>query len=159
MPTAEGYNGTYTGQQIDAAIGAVANKQDKLTGTQGQVVGFDASGKAIAQDAPSGAFETVTVILDQIQNAIIVYESIDGLQIDEHNSASDISIEVKKGSYVIIKPTINPDNSGSSVTYDGEGAMFISAPGSTSGAKGCVLFVWDSINVSVFFNSSGGGIS
>lgn len=32
---------------------ALANeKQDKLTGTQGQVVGFDASGEAVAQDAP-----------------------------------------------------------------------------------------------------------
>lgn len=29
-------------------------KQDKLTGTQGQVVGFDSSGNAIAQEAPSG---------------------------------------------------------------------------------------------------------
>lgn len=54
MPTTEGYNGAYTGQQIDSAIGAVANKQDKLTGVQGQVVGFDESGKAVAQDAPSG---------------------------------------------------------------------------------------------------------
>ena len=29
-------------------------KQDKLTGTQGQVVGFDSSGNAVAQEAPSG---------------------------------------------------------------------------------------------------------
>lgn len=29
-------------------------KQDKLTGSQGQVVGFDSSGNAIAQEAPSG---------------------------------------------------------------------------------------------------------
>lgn len=33
---------------------ALAGKQDKLTGTQGQVVGFDASGAAVAQAAPSG---------------------------------------------------------------------------------------------------------
>ena len=33
---------------------ADAGKQDKLTGTQGQVVGFDASGAAVAQAAPSG---------------------------------------------------------------------------------------------------------
>ena len=31
-----------------------AAKQNKLTGTQGQVVGFDSSGNAIAQEAPSG---------------------------------------------------------------------------------------------------------
>ena len=33
---------------------ALAGKQDKLTGAQGQVVGFDASGAAVAQAAPSG---------------------------------------------------------------------------------------------------------
>ena len=34
---------------------ALANtKQDKLTGAEGQVVGFDESGNAVAQDAPSG---------------------------------------------------------------------------------------------------------
>lgn len=34
---------------------ALANtKQDKLTGVEGQVVGFDSQGNAIAQDAPSG---------------------------------------------------------------------------------------------------------
>lgn len=34
---------------------ALANtKQDKLTGAEGQVVGFDSQGNAIAQDAPSG---------------------------------------------------------------------------------------------------------
>ena len=34
---------------------ALANtKQDKLIGTEGQVVGFDADGNAVAQDAPDG---------------------------------------------------------------------------------------------------------
>ena len=34
---------------------ALANtKQDKLTGVEGQVVGFDSQGNAVAQDAPSG---------------------------------------------------------------------------------------------------------
>lgn len=60
MPTDEGYNGAHTGAQIDAAISAVRQKettwdgkQDKLTGTAGQVVGFDSDGNAIVQDAPS----------------------------------------------------------------------------------------------------------
>lgn len=40
---------------LPAAAAALANeKQNKLTGTQGQVVGFDSSGNAIAQEAPSG---------------------------------------------------------------------------------------------------------
>ena len=40
---------------LPAAAAALANeKQDKLTGTQGQVVGFDAEGNAVAQEAPQG---------------------------------------------------------------------------------------------------------
>lgn len=40
---------------LPAAVSALANeKQDKLTGAQGQVVGFDENGNAVAQNAPSG---------------------------------------------------------------------------------------------------------
>ena len=43
-----------TSDALPAAAAALANeKQDKLTGTQGQVVGFDSSGNAVAQEAPS----------------------------------------------------------------------------------------------------------
>lgn len=42
-----------TSDNLPAAARALANeKQDKLTGTQGQVVGFDSSGNAVAQEAP-----------------------------------------------------------------------------------------------------------
>lgn len=44
-----------TSDALPAAAASLANeKQDKLTGSQGQVVGFDSSGNAIAQEAPSG---------------------------------------------------------------------------------------------------------
>ena len=50
-----GYN--YLMQQVNDAQRAAnqlgTDKQDKLTGTQGQIVGFDESGKAVAQDAPA----------------------------------------------------------------------------------------------------------
>ena len=53
------YNSAYTGPQVDAAVGAVQNKestwdgkQDKLTGQSGQVVGFDEEGNAVAQTPP-----------------------------------------------------------------------------------------------------------
>ena len=53
------YNSSHTGQEIDNAVTAVQNKettwdgkQNKLTGTQGQIVGFDSSGNAVAQEAP-----------------------------------------------------------------------------------------------------------
>lgn len=47
--------GDYTAEQVGAATPAdVAAKQDKLVGEQGQIVGFNASGEAVAQDAPSG---------------------------------------------------------------------------------------------------------
>ena len=42
-----------TSDALPAAAAALANeKQDKLTGTQGQVVGFDDNGNAVAQEAP-----------------------------------------------------------------------------------------------------------
>ena len=49
-------SGFQTLAQVQAAVAAVdlSGKQDKLTGTQGQVVGFDAQGQAVAQDAPEG---------------------------------------------------------------------------------------------------------
>lgn len=53
------YNSAYKGSQVDSAVGAVLQKektwdgkQDKLTGTSGQVVGFDETGAAVAQAAP-----------------------------------------------------------------------------------------------------------
>lgn len=56
------YNSSHTGAQIDAAVGAVREKestwdgkQNALTGKSGQVVGFDADGKPKATDAPSTA--------------------------------------------------------------------------------------------------------
>lgn len=47
---------------LPAGVSALANeKQDKLTGTQGQVVGFGPDGLAVAQDVPKPKF--VSVIL------------------------------------------------------------------------------------------------
>lgn len=48
--------GGFTGSEADfnSNLAQVGEKQDKLTGTQGQVVGFDSSGNAVAQAAPSG---------------------------------------------------------------------------------------------------------
>lgn len=44
-----------TSDDLPAAATALSNeKQDKLTGSQGQVVGFDAEGNAVAQEAPQG---------------------------------------------------------------------------------------------------------
>lgn len=45
-----GYAGTE--QEFSEALAAVDDKQDKLTGTPGQVVGFDETGAAVAQAAP-----------------------------------------------------------------------------------------------------------
>lgn len=53
------YNSSYTGPEIDSAIGAVKNKektwdskQDKLNGTEDQLVGFNSAGNAVAVAAP-----------------------------------------------------------------------------------------------------------
>lgn len=54
------YNSAYKGTEIDAAIGAVKsketiwdNKQNKLAGVSGQIVGFDGDGDAVAMPMPS----------------------------------------------------------------------------------------------------------
>ena len=48
-------DGGYTGteEEFHAELAEVKNKQNKLSGTKGQVVGFDADGNAQAQDAPA----------------------------------------------------------------------------------------------------------
>lgn len=48
---------------LPAAVLALANeKQDKLTGTKGQVVGFDAEGNPVAQDKPSYTANDVSAV-------------------------------------------------------------------------------------------------
>lgn len=66
------YNSAHTGPEIDAAVSAVKtkqstwdNKQDKITGKAGQVVGFDASGNPIAQEAPSGGASSWNDLADK----------------------------------------------------------------------------------------------
>lgn len=68
------YNSSHTGPEIDAAVGAVQEKeatwdgkQDKVTGIQGQVVGFDQDGDMVAEDKyPQGG--TTGQILTQGAN-------------------------------------------------------------------------------------------
>ena len=55
------YNSAYTGQQIDAAVGAVTqkestwdSKQDALSGTEDQIVGFNSAGNATPIPKPIG---------------------------------------------------------------------------------------------------------
>ena len=48
---------------LPVAVSALANeKQDKLTGTQGQVVGFDAEGRPVAQNKPSYTANDVSAV-------------------------------------------------------------------------------------------------
>ena len=56
------YNSAYTGSQVDAAVGAVRQKetiwdgkQDELTGTEDQLVGFNSAGEATAVPKPTAA--------------------------------------------------------------------------------------------------------
>lgn len=56
------YNSAYTGSQVDAAVGAVRQKetiwdgkQDELTGTEDQLVGFNSAGEAVAVAKPTAA--------------------------------------------------------------------------------------------------------
>ena len=54
------YNSAYTGPQVDEAVGAVREKastwdgkQDKLSGTEDQLVGFNSAGEAVPVAAPN----------------------------------------------------------------------------------------------------------
>lgn len=56
------YNSAYTGPQVDEAVGAVRakastwdDKQDKLSGTEDQLVGFNSAGEATAVSKPTAA--------------------------------------------------------------------------------------------------------
>lgn len=59
------YNSAYTGPQVDAVVGAVREKesawdgkQDKLNGTEDQIVGFNASGDAVPVAPPDTGVTT-----------------------------------------------------------------------------------------------------
>ena len=71
------YNSAYTGSQVDAAVGAVRQKetiwdgkQDELTGTEDQLVGFNSAGEATPVPKPTaadvGALPTQTGIQGQV---------------------------------------------------------------------------------------------
>lgn len=59
MGEEQGYNSSFTGEQIDNVILTVREKasnwngkQEKITGSSEQLVGFDSSGSAVPIDAP-----------------------------------------------------------------------------------------------------------
>lgn len=63
------YNSAYTGSQVDAAVGAVRQKetiwdgkQDELTGTEDQLVGFNSAGEATAVAKPTYTADDVGAI-------------------------------------------------------------------------------------------------
>ena len=47
-----------------ATVSHILEKQDKITGTKGQIVGFDENGNAVAQDAPSNNNSDLIVTFD-----------------------------------------------------------------------------------------------
>lgn len=62
---------------LPAAVSALANeKQDKLTGAQGQIVGFGPDGKAVAQDKPT--YTASEVGADASGAAAAVQSNLDG---------------------------------------------------------------------------------
>lgn len=91
------YKSSYTGWEIDRAIGTLRkkesvwdNKQGKLRGTKGQLVGFNEQGQAVAQNFDSYNFadfvkakvHSITLPADQWEElSQTVY--IDGISADE----------------------------------------------------------------------------
>ena len=76
---------------LPAAAAALANKkQDKLSGTAGQVVGFDADGNAVAQDAPSGGTSSYVVSFTADQWTAGTGESTITIPAATHKLSGDI---------------------------------------------------------------------
>lgn len=79
--------------RADAAYTLAEGKQSKITGTEGQVVGFDANGNPVAQDAPEGGGNILVVtaeltIDDEVQNVSHTY--------------ADIISALESGKYVVL---------------------------------------------------------
>lgn len=158
------YNSAYTGQEIDAAIGAVKNKestwdgkQDKLIGQQGQVVGFDESGNAVAQDAPQSGLSqeqaderylklTGGVVDGVLQIGTGKKESAGGkIVLVDFNSFAMLGGTVEKS--FSIKDDVFPQEEGASLVGQGYWGLSFSGPISINGSNdGCSLIVNGTIN-------------
>jgi len=76
---------------VDALEAAVGSKQDKLTGTEGQIVGFDADGKAVAQDAPVVDAEPIEDSTNAVQSGgVFTKLKEQSGALDTHTADTDI---------------------------------------------------------------------
>lgn len=123
------YNSAHTGPEIDAAVSAVKtkqstwdNKQDKITGKAGQVVGFDASGNPIAQEAPSGGASS----WNDLKDKPVILEGGDTLTWDGNTEGLVGSANMfYKVSAVV--PTMSDFANGATINLSDGGQMALSA--------------------------------
>lgn len=104
-------------QRIMTANADIAAKQNRLTGTKGQVVGFDASGKAVAQAAP-------VVDVDSIATGEI--DRIMG-EPPEFSCTMEVSGSGRNGQSWSVSCTLDFWSNGES--YSGNGAIGVDAQG------------------------------
>lgn len=146
------YNSAYTGTQIDAAIGAVRNKeevwdakQSKLTGSPGQVVGFDDEGDAIATPAPSGLPDGATEGQMLYQGATgpewgdkpVMYVNVtmtSGTEGTADKTAAEIADAVNKGYAVFAAPTFSGVSLGNLMLTGAETGQAVFSAASLSGS-------------------------
>jgi len=106
------YKSTYTGFEIDRAIGTVRkrekvwdNKQEKLTGEPGQVVGFDQRGNAVAKDQTGGGAapaKTVEItLMADVWNDLIQHVYIEGiLEQEDAQLIQPIPVAISLNDYI-----------------------------------------------------------
>lgn len=122
---------------LPSLAAALANeKQDKLVGTAGQVVGFDESGAAVAQEAPSGLPEggTEGQVLTKAADGAAWSDLPDGVPIVAATSTDGVNYTatvpgletLENGQLLVIVPNMNSSTSGTKkLNVNGTGAISV----------------------------------
>lgn len=122
---------------LPSLAAALANeKQDKLVGTAGQVVGFNESGAAVAQEAPSGLPEggTEGQVLTKAADGAAWSDLPDGVPIVDATSTDGVNYTatvpgletLENGQLLVIVPNMNSSTSGTKkLNVNGTGAISV----------------------------------
>lgn len=136
------YNSAYKGSEIDAAVGAVKSKEKTwdgkmpaVTGTAGQMVGFDSDGNPVAQDVPATGLteEEADGKYLKLTGGTVTGETTVILGANTHFAVTDAS-----GSGATYK--LDASASGARIVYGGDTGINIDSGGELTFASGKVGF-------------------
>lgn len=109
-----------------------------------------------ADDPSNPIFVNVTFTM--IQNAKVIYEGPNGLVTTTYDVENARTIQVKRGSFIIINPTVDYPADVSIVRVNNGDAILVPSVEKSNGLDGALLFVQSDAEVQATFNSSGGSI-